>query len=400
MSEFETHDKNNENNIDTDTSQIHDKENGKKSRKDKNSNLGTWIVAALAVLALTISASLYLSRPKNVATEVESRSVTLTDVGFDTPVTLQTTCTEDEFARYLGIVKDTFTECATIFDAVNEQEDGETLKTKNRLAHDGPVEVDEKLIEVLNDSKEVHDLNIKFDPSQGKLTALWRDAMNAYDESQGTKAKLPGNEEIEASINPDSLSAVEVDGNTIRLTNEEAALDFGAIAKGYTAQLCADRLKEAGMEFGFLNAGGNVVLIGNKPDGSSWKIGIQEPDGNESLVVLETPTPTCLVTSGDYQRYMTIDGKRYAHIIDPTTGYPAEYMRSVTVVNPDSAYCDGMSTALFCMSVEEGMALCEKLDLDAVWITDAGSLEKTPDFSTDQFDVYTTPGIKDQINLK
>ena len=96
---------------------------------------------------------------------------------------------------------------------------------------------------------------------------------------------------------------------------------------------------------------------------------------------------------------MTIDGKRYSHIIDPDTGYPAEFVRSVTVINKDSTWADAMSTALFCMRVEDGLKVCQEQNLEAVWFTDKGALDLKPLFSTNEFDVYATPGIQSRLTL-
>ncbi len=366
------------------------------ARKDekKNRSVTTWLIAAGCVLALTLCGALYIASPKKAGQEVESRDITLTDAGFDTPISFKTTCSEEDFNKYVTILKDTFVECNQIFDAYQTYPDTVSLMQVNQDGHDQPVTVDERVIEVYNDALKAHQINPKFDVSQGKLIALWKEQFDAQ-----TPA-LPSEQAIQDAINPESMNAVKVEGDTIQLMDEEAALDFGAIAKGYTAQLAADRLQEAGLEFGFINAGGNVVLIGEKPDGNPWVVGIQNPDESDSLLTYKTQTPTCLVTSGDYQRYMTVDGKRYSHIIDPQTGYPENFMRSVTVIHTDSAYCDAMSTALFCMSVEDGQKLCADSDLDAVWITDKGSVDLEPDFTTDAFDIYVTPGIKDQITIK
>lgn len=357
-------------------------------------SLYIWLGAAAAVLAVTLCAVLYLRAPAKAGGDVEQRTITMTDLGFDTPITFRTTCSEEQFSDYLGILRDTFTECSELFDPYNKYEDATSLLEVNENAADHPVQVDEKVIEVWNDSKKAHQLNPKFDVAQGRLIELWKNAREA------DTPVLPTQQEIDASINPDSMDAVVVEGDTISFTKENTALDFGAIAKGYTTQLAADRLEEAGMEYGYINAGGNVVLIGQKPDGSDWKVGIQDPDTSDSLVLYTSPDPTCLVTSGDYQRYMTVDGKNYSHIIDPDTGWPETYCRSVTVIDDDSAYCDAMSTALFCLPVDEGLQLCRQLDLQAVWICAKGSCDLPADLSTDSFDIYYTHGLKDSISLK
>ncbi len=370
-----------------------DQKGGKKDPKKTESITG-WIVLACCVLVLCLCGYFYLQSPNKAGNEIKSRTITLTDVGFDTPVTFKTTGTEKDFNTYVDIIESTYKECNELFDAFNTYPDKVSLKEINDAPRNTPVEVDEKVIEVLQDSANAHGVNPKFDVSQGKLTMLWKQAFEAK-----TPA-LPDAAAIEAAKNPDSMNAVVVKDNTITLTNEAAALDFGAIAKGYTTQLAADRLLEAGLDYGFLNAGGNVVLIGEKPNDEDWVVGIQNPDESDSLLVYRNRKPTCLVTSGDYQRYMEVDGVRYAHIIDPDTGYPAANMRSVTVIHDDSAYCDAMSTALFCTTVEEGQKICEEFDLDAIWIVDKGTVDLEPDLSTDAFDIYITDGLKDQVEFK
>lgn len=364
------------------------------NNKTSKSNIPYWIFASLAVLALIVSVIFYLQSPKQAGKEVDTRSMTLIDVGFDTPVTLQATSTEDEFNQYLQIVKDTFIECNELFDVYHTYEDHTSLMEINQNAHGKPIEVDPRIIEVLNEAIKAHQINPKFDISQGNLIQVWKQQFDAQ------TPVVPSDEEIKNAINPDSMDAIQVVDNTIELTNDTVALDFGAIAKGYTTQLAAQKLEEAGMQSGFINAGGNIVLIGQKTDGSDWRIGVQDPESSGSVLTFITDKPTSLVTSGDYQRYMEVDGKRYAHIIDPSTGYPSEYMRSVTVINDQSVHCDAMSTALFCVSVEEGLEICAQNDLQAIWVVDKGSLDLPADFQTEQFDIYVTDQIKDQIQIK
>ncbi len=365
----------------------------------KHSSIKGWIALGCCVVVLCVCVLMYMRAPQKAGSEVMSRTITLTDVGFDTPVTFKTTCSETEFNQYVQIVQDTFNECKKLFDAFEEYDDQNSLFTINNAGVNVPTSVDEKFFAVWTTAQRAHALNPKFDVAQGKLTFLWKDAFEAE-----TPA-LPSEAAIQASLNPSSMGGVEVNkaNQTVTLLNEHVALDFGAIAKGYTTQLTADRLEEAGLQWGFLNAGGNVVLIGEKPDGEPWKVGIQNPDSAYSLLMYETEKPTSLVTSGDYQRYMIVDGKRYAHIIDPTTGYPSTWMRSVTVIHDDSAYCDAMSTALFCMSIEEGMKLCESIGLNAIWIADAEKddlPEEEPFLKPRGFYVYVTSGLKESVTLK
>lgn len=359
----------------------------------KRSSFGLWIFAAAVFLFLITGISLYLSSPKSAGSGIDTRSITLTDAGFDTPITLQATCSEEDFNRFTEITKDTFVEYNKLFDQYNSYEGAQSLKDINEEAADHPVEISQPLAEVLNDSFKANQISSGFDISQGKLIGLWHDAR------ESETPYLPDDADIQQALLHTGMSGIELNGTSLSFADDSISLDLGAIAKGYTAQIAAQRLKEAGMTDGFVNAGGNVVLIGNKSDGTPWKVGIQNPDTSDSLVIIETGQPEALVTSGDYQRYMTVDGKRYAHIIDPSTGYPAEYMRSVTVVDEDSAFADAMSTALFCMPLEQGMQLAKDQGFEAVWFLTEGTSSLKPDLSAGGFDIYISDGLKGSTKL-
>lgn len=361
--------------------------------KKKKNPVGLWIFAAACFLFLIIGMSVYFASPKNSSNNVEMRSVTLLDAGFDTPIIFQAECTEDEFNTYSDIVETTFKHYNELFDNYNTYDDAVSIMEVNEKAASEPVTVDEHVIDVINEAMEAHEVNPKFDIAQGKLLALWHDAREADPQY------VPADEDIQAAISSTGMNGLIIDGNTIAFADDSIALDLGAIAKGYTAQICADQLEEAGLDNGFINAGGNVVLIGTKASGDNWKVGIQDPASSNSLVVFETGTPCSLVTSGDYQRYMEVDGVRYSHIIDPDSGYPETYMRSVTVIADDSGFADAMSTALFCMSVEDGMQVAEDEGFNAIWIVDEGTVDKKPDLSAKGFDIYVTDGIRSQVSL-
>ena len=132
-----------------------------------------------------------------------------------------------------------------------------------------------------------------------------------------------------------------------------------------------DYLNQKGAACGYINLGGNVLCLGAKPDGSSYNIGIQRPFDEEGAAMLAVSvTDQTVVSSGVYERYFEVDGKRYHHIIDPDTLWPAAYYNGVTVLCPDSGMADCLTTALFCMPLEEGQKLVESLDgVEAMWCT-------------------------------
>ena len=139
-------------------------------------------------------------------------------------------------------------------------------------------------------------------------------------------------------------------------------------------------MEQQGVTAYVLNVGGNIRILGTKPDGSSWVTGIRDPNGaeNEFIINLNLSHTSCS-TSGVYERYFVVDGKRYHHIIDQDTLYPAGYFASLSVITPDSGYADALSTALFCMSYEQGMQLAQALgDVEVLWVMNDGEVRYTP----------------------
>ena len=161
-------------------------------------------------------------------------------------------------------------------------------------------------------------------------------------------------------------------------------LDVGAIAKGFATELTTKELIEKGYTSFIISSGGNVRTVGKPLDGSrkKWGIGIQNPDGNPngpndpSLDVLYINDKS-LVTSGDYQRYYEVNGKKYHHLIDPVTLMPANYYRAVSVVAEDSGIADFMSTTMFLTPYEEGLKLAESVGVDVIWIMNDGTVKAT-----------------------
>ena len=164
-------------------------------------------------------------------------------------------------------------------------------------------------------------------------------------------------------------------------------IDLGSVAKGYAGQLVAQMLRDNGVQSALLDLGGNVQTVGSKPDGSPWKIGIKDPQGEEVMMVLYIKDQA-VVTSGGYERYFEQDGQTYWHIMDPFTGRPADNgLISVTIVGDEGVVCDGLSTALFVMGLEKAADLwAQSGDFEAVFVTASG-------------EVYITEGLRDRFAL-
>ena len=338
----------------------------------KNKSILSWLVLSICFLIFISSVIFFVQNKDNETTE--NLNVTLTDVGFDTPITLNCSCSQADFAKYTKILRKTFKENNKRFDQYHAYKNMNNLYT-------------------LKLAMKMQSKNSQFDISQGALLNLWHDAR------ENTQVP-PSDDKIQEALNHIDLDNIQINKNEVSYLDSQLSIDLGAIAKGYTTQLAKEALNKAGLKNGYINAGGNVVLLGEKEDGSNWKIGIQSPDSSDALVQYETKKATCLVTSGDYQRYFTYKNKKYSHIIDPQTGYPANYVRSVTVITNDSGKADALSTTLFCMSVEDGKKYLSTLDYDvqAIWIVDKDR-DVSSDLKTKDYKIITTDKIKNRVTL-
>ena len=201
-----------------------------------------------------------------------------------------------------------------------------------------------------------------FDPTMAPLTDLW--GINT------DHAHVPAQTEIDAALTHVGYQNSELLGdNQVRLLNG-AQLDLGGIGKGFATDAAAAMLD--GTRGVLATLGGNIGAYGENPnrDSGNWVVGIADPDDNAAFIATVEVRDLSVVTSGDYERYCEQDGKRYHHIFDPATGYPADSgLRSVTVIDESSTRADALTTALFVMGLEEGMAFCEQNDIAAVFVT-------------------------------
>ena len=233
-----------------------------------------------------------------------------------------------------------------------------------------PVEVRASVSELLSDALELCRI------TGGALDITAYPAVKAWGFTTG-EHRVPDEEELAALAAKIDYAAVGSDGPTVTLP-AGMELDVGAVTKGYAGDLLAEAVRTNDISSALLDLGqSTIVAIGTKPGGKPWRIGIRDPAGESYLAVVEL-TDMSLGTSGGYQRYFEEDGVVYWHILDPDTAAPARSgLASVTVVAPSALRCDGLSTALFVMGLEEGAQFWRdhpELEFDALFITEEGQI--------------------------
>ena len=283
------------------------------------------------------------------------------------------------------------TAVATVLDEyhkmldINYEYSGITnLCTLNKNAGGEMMVLDERLIDFLLYAKELYTLTSgEMNVMMGAVLYPWHVCRTSAT-SDPANASIPDMDSLAALSELTDISLLEIDAenNTARITKEGARIDVGALGKGYATEKAANLLEEKGISSYVLNIGGNIRVIGTKKNGEGWLTGIKDPKNHETdyakRIVLSDAS---CVTSGSYERFYTVDGKRYHHVIDKDTLMPSAYFSSVSVVCKSSGLADALSTALFCMSIEDGMKMLENIDgVAAYWIDTEGG-----EYMTDSF---------------
>ncbi|MNW43107.1 Thiamine biosynthesis lipoprotein ApbE precursor [compost metagenome] len=264
-------------------------------------------------------------------------------------------------------------------------EDSQLYKV-NKEAGKQPVEVSEDTMVVVKRSIDyAEDTGGLFDPTVGGLVDLW--------DIGNEGAHVPAQEDLQRELNLVGYKDIVLDEakRTVYLKRPGMVLDLGGIGKGYAADEVAEYLREEGVKSALVDLGGSsIIVIGSKPNGDSWNIGLQDPDSSRGISVGTIKLNDYVIdTSGIYERYFIEDGVMYHHILDPRTGAPAQNnLKSVTILAGNAMDADALSTFVYVMGLEEGLQYIEGLgdDTEAMFIT------------TDD-KIYVTSGLKDSFQI-
>lgn len=260
------------------------------------------------------------------------------------------------------------------FDRLSELEDilsinktGTELDEVNNNAGIKPVKVTQDTLNVVKKGLEYSKIsNGALDITVGPLVKLWGIGTDS--------ARVPSEEELDIakSLIDYNLLQIDEDNNTIYLEKEGMIIDLGAIAKGYAADEVAKILKDNKVNNAIIDLGGNILALGEKSDGSPWKVGIQNPEkARNDTIGFVSVKDKSIVTSGVYERHFEADGHNYHHILNPDSGFPYENeILGVSIISDKSIDGDSLSTTLFALGIEKGLELVNNTPgVDALFIT-------------------------------
>ena len=252
---------------------------------------------------------------------------------------------------------------------------GSLMRMNNLLPSGGFFSADPSVLELIKASIPISEAsNHLYNPTIGKLINLWQ-----FHKHDDPDIHPPDAEKIKQLVeaNP-QLSDLEIKGIRIRSHNPAVQLSFGAFAKGYGIDIGIKHLQSLGIKNAILNAGGDLKVIGRHGD-RPWRIAIRHPRKPGMIATLDARDGEAVFTSGDYERFYMYKGKRYHHILDPRTGYPATASQSVTVIHNNAALADAAATALFIAGPEQWYDMAKKLGLEYVMLIDAdGKVHVSP----------------------
>lgn len=293
---------------------------------------------------------------------------------------------DDDWQKHYAKIQELVLRYHKLFDYFHEYEGMNNILTINKNAGKAPVKVDQEIIDLLKMTKDLYDrTGEKTNVAMGSVTEIWHVVREHNTSTDGITVPeeemiLPSLEELQEAGEHTDFQKVIIDeaASTVYLEDPDMRLDVGAVAKGFATELVADALKEMGMENGLMSSGGNIKSIGapNLPEKKDWGVGITDPLNPQQTLqgkVLRLTGEESVVSSGDYERYFTYEGKRYHHLIDPITFMPGENFAQVTVITEDSGLADFLSTTIFLLPYEEGKQVAEDLDVGVVWIEKDGT---------------------------
>ena len=308
------------------------------------------------------------------AQQLYKRTVKLMGSRFDITVVAEDTITSNEH------IEIAIGEIERIEKLISSWDKNSQTSEINKNAGIKPVKVDTELFDLIERAIGISKLTDgAFDISYASMDRIWK-----FD---GSMTKMPSEEEIRISISKVGYKNISLDksNSTVFLKTKGMKIGFGAIGKGYAADMAKDLLISKGVTSGIINASGDMNTWGKQPNGSEWKVAITNPlNKNQAFAILPISN-SAVVTSGNYEKYVDFNGKRFTHIIDPRTGYPSSGIISVTVFAPKAELADALATSVFVMGKEAGLDRINQLPkIECIIIDDKGNIIKSKNIEIDK----------------
>lgn len=257
-----------------------------------------------------------------------------------------------------------------------------------------PVIVDAELFNLIRRSKKVSDLTHgAFDISYASMDKIWK-----FD---GSMVEMPDSATIAESVAKINYKHIilNAEENSVFLQNKGMKIGFGAIGKGYAANMALKIMSEMDLDGALVNASGDLISWGKDEGGKDWKIGITNPKQKDRIFSWLNIGETAVVTSGNYEKFVVFNGERYSHIIDPRTGYPVKGLTSATIICPDAELADALATSVFVLGKEKGLELINRLKgVECLLVTDKQELITSSNLKLDYMGTKTE-GSKHQIQI-
>ncbi len=332
-------------------------------------------VIVLAIVSLIVATSILNSEEEERASVIYARELMGTIV--------ELTLIDGERPRFEPAAEAAFAEINRLVPILSNYDPYSDASLINRSEPGDPVTVAQEAVDVVAIALEIAELSGgAFDPTVGALASLW-----GY---SGESGRVPAKEEVAALLPLVDYKSVEADlrHSTVTIKKPGVKLNLGGVAKGYIVGRAIDALKRAGVSRGIVRAGGDMTVFdarwgrgGRGGRGEPFNIGIRHPRETEKLLGEVYVRTGAVATSGDYERFFEAGGKRYHHILDPRTGFPAEGVMSATVVSENPTRADALSTAVFVMGIDAGMKLIESLEgVEGVIVSTDGKIKTSSGF--------------------
>lgn len=324
-------------------------------------------------MRVILTIALLLSMLSCSAQVLLQRTVRLMGSRFDITIVSKDTATAD---AYIDTV---VAEVKRIENLISDWRPQTQISEVNRNAGIKPVKVDQEVFELTK--RALHFSQITkgaFDISFAAMDRIWK-----FD---GSMTAMPSRRAIKRSVEKIGYQNISLDeaNSTIFLRKHGMKIGFGALGEGYAADKCREMMIKKGVKAGIVNGSGDMNSWGRHPSGDAWKIGVTNPiDDNELFAILPLENEAA-VTSGSYEKYVVFNGKRFSHIINPKTGYPATGLSSVTVLGPSAEFANGLSTSVMVLGKKKGLKLLRaNSSYRGILVDDKGRITPTKNIGID-----------------